>query len=138
LEFVTRKISHGVARIKLGKEKKLKLGNLEAKRDWGWAPDYVEAMWLMLQQEKPQDFVVGTGKTWSVKDCAKIAFESVGLKWEDHVEVDKQYLRPAEVDLLVADPRRAHEILGWRPKTSFEEMMRLMVEADLEQEKRQA
>jgi GDPmannose 4,6-dehydratase len=138
LEFVTRKISHTVARIKLGKEKKLKLGNLEAKRDWGWAPDYVEAMWLMLQQEKPQDFVVGTGKTWSVKDCTKIAFESVGLNWEDHVEVDKQYLRPAEVDLLVADPRRAHEILGWRPKTSFEEMMRLMVEADLEQEKRQA
>lgn len=137
LEFVTRKISHGVARIKLGKQKKLQLGNLESKRDWGYAPDYVEAMWLMLKQEKPQDFVVGTGKTWSVKDCARVAFESVGLNWEKYVEVDKKFLRPAEVDLLAADAKKARDVLGWRPKTSFEEMMRLMVEADLEQEKRQ-
>ena len=135
--FVTRKISLGAAKIKLGQQHTIELGNLDSVRDWGFAGDYVEAMWLMLQQEKPQDFVVGTGKAWSVKECAQIAFESVGLNWENHVEVDKKYLRPAEVDLLVADPKKAREVLGWRPKTSFEEMMRLMVEADLEQEKRQ-
>ncbi len=135
LEFVTRKISHAVARIKLGKQQKLKLGNLEAKRDWGYSPDYVQAMWLMLQQDKPEDFVVGTGKTWSVEDCARVAFAAVGLNWKDYVEVDKTLIRPAEVDLLRADPSKAKKVLGWQPQTSFEEMMRIMVEADLKLEK---
>jgi GDPmannose 4,6-dehydratase len=135
LEFVTRKIANGVARIKLGKQKKLKLGNLESKRDWGYAPDYVEAMWLMLQQDKPQDFVIGTGKTWSVKDCAKASFAVVGLDWKDYVEIDAKFLRPAEVDYLRADASKAKKILGWQPKTSFEEMMKIMVEAELKREK---
>jgi GDPmannose 4,6-dehydratase len=135
LEFVTRKIANAAARIKLGKQKKLKLGNLESKRDWGYAPDYVEAMWLMLQQPKPQDFVVGTGKTWSVKDCVKICFEVVGLKWQDYIETDKKFLRPAEVDYLRADPSKAKKILGWKPKTSFPEMMEIMVKAELKKEK---
>lgn len=135
LEFVTRKIANGAARIKLGKQKKLKLGNLESKRDWGYAPDYVEAMWLMLQQPKPQDFVVGTGKTWSVKDCVKICFEAVGLKWQDYIETDKKFLRPAEVDYLRADASKAKKILGWQPKTSFPEMMKIMVQAELKKEK---
>jgi len=136
LEFVTRKISHGVARIKLGKQKKLKLGNLKSKRDWGYAPDYVQAIWLMLQQDKPQDFVVGTGKTWSVKDCVKIAFESVDLNWQDHVETDKSLFRPAEVDYLRADSTKAKKVLGWQPKTSFKDMMEIMVKADLKKEKK--
>jgi len=136
LEFVTRKISHAVARIKLGKQKKLKLGNLESKRDWGYAPDYVEAMWLMLQQDKPEDFVVGTGKTYSVKDCAKIAFEAADLNWQDYVETDKQFIRPAEVDVLRADFSKAKQKLNWQPKTSFEKMMKIMVEADLAKEKK--
>jgi GDPmannose 4,6-dehydratase len=135
LEFVTRKIANGVARIKLGKQKKVTLGNLESKRDWGYAPDYVEAMWLMLQQPKPVDFVVGTGKTWSVKDCARIAFAAVGLNWEKYVETDPKFIRPAEVDRLRADPAKAMKVLGWKPKTSFEEMMKLMVKAELEREK---
>ena len=135
LEFVTRKIANGAARIKLGKQKKLKLGNLESKRDWGYAPDYVQAMWLMLQQSKPEDFVVGTGKTWSVKDCAQICFEAVGLNWQDYVETDKKYLRPAEVDYLRADPTKAKKILGWKPKTSFPQMMEIMVKAELKREK---
>ncbi len=134
LEFVTRKISHAVARIKLKKQKNLKLGNLAAKRDWGYAPDYVEAMWLMLQQDQPQDFVIGTGKTWSVEDFAKIAFNVVGLNWQDYVEIDKSLIRPAEVDLLRADPAKAKLILGWQPRTAFEEMARIMVEADLKLE----
>ena len=136
LEFVTRKISRAVARIKLKKQKKLKLGNLESKRDWGYAPDYVEAMWLMLQQDKPQDFVVGTGKTWSVRDCARVAFEVVGLNYKEFIEVDKEFLRPAEVDYLRADPSKAKKVLGWKPKTSFEEMMKIMVETDLKKEKK--
>jgi len=136
LEFVTRKIANGVARIKLGKQKKLSLGNLEAKRDWGFAPDYVEAMWLMLQQDKPENYVVGTGKTWSVEDCARIAFASQGLDWKDYVEVDKKFLRPAEVDYLRADSAKARKVLGWQPKTSFAEMMKIMVEADLERERK--
>ncbi len=135
LEFVTRKITHAVSRIKLGKQKSLRLGNLEAKRDWGFAPDYVEAMWLMLQQDRPQDFVIGTGKTWSVKDFAKIAFEAVGLNWQDYVEIDKSLIRPAEVELLRADPAKAKKILNWRPKTSFEQMIKIMVEADLKRER---
>ena len=134
LEFVTRKISNAVARIKLKKQEKLKLGNLESKRDWGYAPDYVEAMWLMLQQDKPSDFVIATGKTWSVKQCAEMAFKAAGLNWEDYVEVDNQFMRPAEVDLLVGDATRAKKILKWEPKTSFEEMMKIMVEADIKRE----
>jgi len=135
LEFVTRKISHGVARIKLGKQQKLTLGNLQSKRDWGYTPDYVEAMWLMLQQDKPRDFVVGTGKTWSVEDCARIAFDIVDLNWRDYVEIDKSFMRPAEVDYLRADPSEAMKILGWKPKTTFEEMIKIMVEADIKREK---
>jgi GDPmannose 4,6-dehydratase len=135
LEFVTRKISRAVARIKLGQQQKLKLGNLESKRDWGYAPDYVQAMWLMLQQDKPEDFVVGTGKTWSVEDCARVAFASAGLNWKDYVEIDKALIRPAEVDLLRADPSKAKKVLKWEPLTSFEEMMRIMVEADIKAEK---
>jgi len=136
LEFVTRKISHGVARIKLGKQKKLKLGNLQAKRDWGYAPDYVKAIWLMLQQDKPKDFVVGTGKTWSVQDFAQIAFKVVGLNWKDYVEVDKKLLRPAEVDHLRADSTKAKKVLGWQPQISFEDMVKIMVEADLKKERK--
>ncbi len=135
LEFVTRKISHAVARIKLNKQKKLKLGNLESKRDWGYAPDYVEAMWLMLQQDKPQDFVIATGKSWSVRQCVQFAFESVGLNWKDYVESDKKFMRPAEVDLLVGDYKKAKKHLNWQPKTSFKTMMEKMVKADLEREK---
>ncbi|HKZ35278.1 MAG TPA: GDP-mannose 4,6-dehydratase [Patescibacteria group bacterium] len=134
LEFVTRKISNAVARIKLKKQEKLKLGNLESKRDWGYAPDYVEAMWLMLQQDKAQDFVIATGKTWSVKQCAEMAFKAAGLNWQDYVEIDKQFMRPAEVDVLVGDASKAKKILKWEPKTSFEEMMKIMVEADLKRE----
>lgn len=135
LEFVTRKISHAAARIKLGKQDKLNLGNLEAKRDWGYAPDYVEAMWLMLQQDKPDDYVIATGKTWSVKDCVQTAFETVGLNWQDYVETDQKFMRPAEVDVLVGDASKAKKILGWQPKTSFKEMIKIMVEADLKIEK---
>ena len=135
LEFVTRKISHAAARIKLGKQDKLHLGNLESKRDWGYAPDYVEAMWLMLQQDKPDDYVIATGKTWSVKDCVQIAFETVGLNWQDYVVADQKFLRPAEVDVLVGDASKAKKILGWQPKTSFQEMIKIMVEADLKTEK---
>lgn len=136
-EFVTRKISRGVARIKLGKQKKLVLGNLEAKRDWGFAGDYVEAMWLMLQQEKPEDFVIGTGETHSVKEFCQKAFEIVGIKnWRDYVEIDKQYFRPAEVDLLVADASKARKKLGWRPRTSFNQLVEIMVKADLEREEK--
>lgn len=135
LEFVTRKITHAVARIKLGKQKELFLGNLDSKRDWGYAPDYVEAMWMMLQQDKPQDFVISTGKTWSVKQFVKMAFKSVGLNWENHVKKDDRFMRPAEVDLLVGDPTKAKKILGWQPKTSFKQMVELMVQADIKKEK---
>ncbi|MBU2051975.1 GDP-mannose 4,6-dehydratase [Patescibacteria group bacterium] len=134
LEFVTRKITRAVARIKLNKQKSLKLGNMKSKRDWGFAPDYVEAMWLMLQQDKPQDFVVGTGKTWSVEEFAQVAFEAVGLKWQDYVEIDKSLIRPAEVDVLCANPAKARRVLGWQPRTSFAKMIKIMVAADLKQE----
>ena len=135
LEFVTRKITNAVARIKLGKQKELLLGNMDAKRDWGYAPDYVEAMWLMLQQDKPDDYVIATGETWSVKQFVEMAFESVGLKWQDYVKKDKRFMRPAEVDLLVGDPSKAKEKLNWQPKTSFKQMVELMVQADIKKEK---
>jgi GDPmannose 4,6-dehydratase len=136
LEFVSRKITHAVARIKLKKQKNLVLGNLNSKRDWGFAGDYVEAMWLMLQQKKPQDFVIGTGITHSVKEFVNEAFAAAGIKnWEKHVKTDKNFFRPAEVDLLVADPSKAKKILGWKPKTSFKQLVKMMVEADLNREK---
>jgi GDPmannose 4,6-dehydratase len=131
-EFVTRKISDGVARIKLGMQEKLSLGNLEAQRDWGFAGDYVRAMWLMLQQETPDDYVIATGRTHRVRDFCKLAFDTVGLNWEDHVVQDPRFYRPAEVDLLVGDPSRAKRVLGWYPETSFEDLVEMMVRADLE------
>ena len=131
VEFVTRKITHAVARIKLGLTKKLRLGNLEARRDWGFAGDYVEAMWLMLQQAQPDDYVIATGHTHSVREFAKLAFDAVGLNYEDYVVTDPKFLRPAEVDSLVGDPSKAAKKLNWRPKVSFEELAAMMVEADL-------
>jgi GDPmannose 4,6-dehydratase len=134
LEFVTRKITHAVARIKLGKQNFVELGNLDSKRDWGYSPDYVEAMWLMLQQDKPEDFVIGTGKTWSVQQLCETAFNVVGLDWKNYVKINDKFKRPAEVDLLVADPTKANTQLHWTPKTSFERMIEIMVNADLERE----
>jgi GDPmannose 4,6-dehydratase len=131
LEFVTRKVTDGVARIKLGLARELRLGNLEARRDWGFAGDYVEAMWRMLQQEVPRDYVVGTGETWSVRQLCEIAFQAVGLDYRDYVVQDNKYFRPAEVDLLVADASRAREALGWRPRVSFRALIEMMVQADL-------
>jgi GDPmannose 4,6-dehydratase len=131
LEFVTRKISHGVARIKLGLASELRLGNLEAKRDWGFAGDYVRAMWLMLQQETPDDFVIGTGQTHSVGEFVERAFGHVGLDWRRYVVLDPQFKRPAEVDLLLADATRAKRTLGWTPAVSFADLVTMMVEADL-------
>jgi GDPmannose 4,6-dehydratase len=132
LEFVTRKISDGVARIKLGLADELRLGNLEAERDWGFAGDFVEAMWLMLQQDEPEDFVVATGEPHSVRNFAEIAFEHAGLSMDDHVVVDPEFLRPAEVDHLVGDAAKAREKLGWEPRVSFRELVELMVDADVE------
>jgi GDPmannose 4,6-dehydratase len=132
LEFVTRKISDGVARIKLGLTDELRLGNLDAKRDWGFAGDYVEAMWLMLQQDVPGDYVVASGEEHSVRDFAEIAFDQVGLDWERHVVQDPRFMRPAEVDHLVGDASKAREQLGWAPKTSFQELVETMVSADVE------
>jgi GDPmannose 4,6-dehydratase len=129
-EFVTRKISQGVVRIKLGLASELRLGNLQAKRDWGFAGDYVRAMWMMLQQSEPDDYVIGTGQTHSVEEFVQIAFDRVGLRWQDHVVIDPQYYRPAEVDLLLANPQKARRRLGWEPKTSFEELVTMMVDAD--------
>ncbi len=131
LEFVTRKISDGVARIKLGLAKELKLGNLDAKRDWGFAGDYVDAMWRMLQQPNPDDYVVGTGVMHSVKDVVEIAFSHVSLDWRDYVKIDPALIRPAEVDHLQADASKARRVLGWEPRVSFEELIVMMVEADL-------
>jgi GDPmannose 4,6-dehydratase len=130
-EFVTRKITDAVARIKLGKEKKLYLGNLEAKRDWGFAGDYVEAMWLMLQQDKADDFVIGTGETHKVKEFVEIAFNHVGLDYKKYVEEKKEFYRPAEVDLLIADNSKAKNNLKWDPKVKFEELVKMMVDSDL-------
>lgn len=132
LEFVTRKVTDGVARIKLGYQKELHLGNLDARRDWGFAGDYVDAMWRMLQQDEPDDYVVGTGETWSVRQLCEIAFECAGLNWEDHVVFDQKFMRPAEVDLLVADPSKAKRILGWEPKIGFKELVQMMYDADVE------
>jgi GDPmannose 4,6-dehydratase len=129
--FVTRKITMGVAAIKQGKAKELRLGNLDAKRDWGFAKDYVEAMWLMLQQPQPDDYVVATGETHSVREFLEEAFASVGLAWKDFVKVDPKYFRPAEVDVLLGDSTKARRVLGWKPKVGFKELVRLMVEADL-------
>ena len=131
LEFVTRKISYGAASIKLGLEEKLSLGNLDAKRDWGFAGDYVEAMWMMLQQEKPDDYVICSGMTHSVREFCDLAFSHLGLNYEDHVVVDEQFFRPAEVDLLVGDYGKAKRVLAWEPSTSFKDLVTLMVEADL-------
>ncbi|OBQ69503.1 GDP-mannose 4,6-dehydratase [Mesorhizobium erdmanii] len=136
IEFVTRKITDGVARIKLGLQEKLALGNLDAKRDWGHARDYVEAMWLMVQQDTASDYVVATGKTVSVRDFCKFAFEHAGLDMEDHVSVDERFLRPAEVEVLHGNPTKAKEKLGWEAKTSLKELVIEMVEADLERVRR--
>jgi GDPmannose 4,6-dehydratase len=133
LEFVTRKISHGVARIKLGLSKELHLGNLEARRDWGFAGEYVQAMWKMLQQDKPEDFVIGTGETHSVREFADLAFKCVGLNYEDYVIQDPLFLRPSEVDLLISDPAKARQKLSWEPKVKFHELVEMMVDADLKQ-----
>jgi GDPmannose 4,6-dehydratase len=132
-EFVTRKITSNIARIKLGQQKKFSLGDLEPKRDWGYAGDYVEAMWLMLQQEKPQDYVIATGQTRSVRDFVLAALNAAGLEpdVEQYVDYDKEMIRPAEVDLLVGDASKAQAILGWVPKTNFENLVSLMVENDL-------
>ncbi len=130
-EFVTRKISHAVARIKNGSKEKLKLGNMKAKRDWGHARDFVEAMWLMLQQDKPGDYVVGTGEEHSVEEFAKKAFAHVGLNYKDHIVIDQKLIRPAEVDTLLADSSKAKKILNWKPKVSFDELIIDMVESDL-------
>jgi GDPmannose 4,6-dehydratase len=131
LEFVTRKISHAVARIKLGQQEQLVLGDLDPQRDWGFAGDYVEAMWLMLQQDAPEDFVVCTGATHSVREFCQLAFDHVGLRWEDHVVQDERFMRPAEVDLLVGDAGKAKKLLGWAPRTSFAELITMMVDADM-------
>jgi GDPmannose 4,6-dehydratase len=131
LEFVTRKISNSVARIKLGMDRELRLGNLDAQRDWGFAGDYVKAMWMMLQRDRPDDYVVATGQTHSVRRFCELAFGHVGLDWQDYVVLDERFMRPAEVDLLVGDPAKAQATLGWRVETTFEELVRMMVEADL-------
>jgi len=132
--FVTRKITKAVARIKLGLQEKLTLGNLDAKRDWGYAKEYVEAMWIMLQQEVPDDYVIATGETRSVREFVQAAFDAVDLDWEKYVGYDARYERPAEVELLVGDPTKARKQLGWEPKVKFDELVSLMVEADLRQE----
>ena len=131
LEFVTRKITHGAAAISLGLADELRLGNLDAKRDWGFAGDYVEAMWLMLQQDQPDDFVICTGETHSVREFCELAFGHLNLNWEDHVVVDEAFLRPAEVDLLVGDSSKAAEHLGWKPQTGFADLVEMMLDADL-------
>ena len=132
LEFVSRKISHGVARIKLGMDRELRLGNLDAQRDWGFAGDYVEAMWLMLQQDHADDYVIATGATHSVREFCELAFARADLHWEDHVVVDQEFFRPAEVDLLVGNADKATRQLGWKPRTSFKELVELMVDADID------
>jgi len=137
LEFVTRKIANGVARIKLGLDSEIRLGNLDAQRDWGFAGDYVDAMWRMLQQDVPGDFVISTDETHSVREFCEIAFSRVDLNWEDHVVIDERFFRPAEVDLLVGDATHARTVLGWQPKTPFRDLVNMMVDADLENVARQ-
>ncbi len=131
MEFVTRKVTDGAARIKLGLEKELRLGNLDARRDWGFAGDYVRAMWLMLQQDTPDDYVVATGKAYSVEQLVDAAFTAVDLDWKKYVVIDQKFVRPAEVDLLIGDPSKAKKVLGWEPKVTFEQMVEMMVQADL-------
>jgi len=131
LEFVTRKVTHGVARIKAGIDEKLPLGNLDAQRDWGYAADYVRAMWLMLQQDHPDDYVVATGETHSVKELVELAFSAADLDWEEHVVIDERFLRPAEVDLLVGNPSKAEKTLGWHREIEFAALVQMMVEADM-------
>ena len=133
LEFVTRKVTHQVAKIKCGLAKKLLMGNLDSKRDWGFAGDYVRAMWMILQQPKPDDFVLATGKTHSIRELLEVAFSAVGLDWKKHVEIDPRLIRPAEVDHLCGDATKAREKLGWEPEVGFEELIKMMVEADLVQ-----
>jgi GDPmannose 4,6-dehydratase len=135
-EFVERKISLAAARIKLGIQKELLLGNLEPRRDWGFAGDYVRAMHLMLQRDEPDDYVIGSGETHQIKECAELAFSHVGLNWRDYVKTDEQFMRPAEVDLLIADASKAHKKLGWKPKVSFDQLVAMMVESDLAAESR--
>ncbi len=137
LEFVTRKITNGVARISHGLDTILKLGNLDAQRDWGFAGDYVRAMWLMVQQDEPDDYVVATGETHAVRDFCELAFAHAGLQWQDHVVLDERFMRPAEVDLLVGDPAKANKVLDWQPAVSFTELVGRMVDADLELVERQ-
>jgi GDPmannose 4,6-dehydratase len=132
LEFVERKVAHGVARIKMGMDKELRLGNLESRRDWGFAGDYVRAMWLMLQQDAPDDYVIASGTTHSIRELCEVAFGYVGLDWHDYVVQDPRFYRPAEVDLLVGDASKARRQLGWEPKVSFEELVKMMVDADLD------
>jgi|TARA_B100000530_G_scaffold108151_2_gene67181 GDPmannose 4,6-dehydratase len=131
-QFVTRKISDAVARIKLGKQEKLSLGNLDAERDWGFAGDYVRAMWLMMQQDTPDDYVVSTGQRHTVRDFCQVAFDHVGLNWEDHVEIDPAFLRPADVNTLCGDFSKARENLGWQPEVTFEQLVQMMVDTDLD------
>jgi GDPmannose 4,6-dehydratase len=132
LEFVTRKITYGVARIKLGLDRELRLGNLDAQRDWGWAPDFVRAMWLMLQQDQPDDYVVSTDMTHTVREWADIAFQTVGLDYRDYVVQDERFMRPAEVELLIGDSSKARRQLGWQPSVDFPTLIRRMVEADIQ------
>ncbi|ODS32798.1 MAG: GDP-mannose 4,6-dehydratase [Candidatus Scalindua rubra] len=135
LEFVTKKVSDSVARIKMELSNELRIGNLDAKRDWGYAGDYVEAMWLMLQQDEPEDYVIATGETHSVRELVEIAFKHVGLEWEDYVVVDPKFVRPAEVDILLGDSTRAREKLKWQPRIKFEELVKMMVDYDIERYK---
>ena len=131
LEFLPRKVAFSAAAIKLGLQDKVAVGNLDSERDWGYAPDYVRGMWMMLQQDEPDDYVLATGETHSGRELVEIAFDQVGLNWEDHVVIDQQYFRPAEVDLLIGNPTKAREQLGWKPEVGFEELVRMMVDADL-------
>jgi GDPmannose 4,6-dehydratase len=137
IEFVTRKVTDGVARIKLGRQKELRLGNIDAKRDWGFAGDYVEAMWLMLQQSQPDDYVVATGRSTTVREMCRIAFQHVGLNHEDHIVIDPKFFRPAEVDELLGNPAKAKSKLGWTAKTSLEDLIKMMVDADMNRVRRE-
>lgn len=130
-EFVTKKVTNAVAKIKHGLQDKLFMGNLDSKRDWGFSGDYVEAMWLMLQQPKPDDYVIATGETHTVRELVEVAFSHVGLNWEDYVEIDPKFIRPAEVDLLIGDPSKAKKVLGWKPKVNFEGLVKMMVDSDM-------
>lgn len=137
VEFVTRKVTDAVARIKLGQQKELRMGNLDSKRDWGFAGDYVKAMWLMLQQDKPDDFVISTGETHTVEELVEIAFSHAGLNWRDYIVIDPKFVRPAEVDLLLGDCTKAKEKLGWKLEVGFEQLVKMMVDSDLEKLKKQ-